>query len=83
MMRQYLDKDRKKLEKVVCNQCGRELKLKNGIVQEGVFSGDIRWGYFSEKDGEQHTFDLCEACYGRITGAFIIPAAVEDMTEFL
>lgn len=38
-MRQYLDQDKKTLEKVVCNRCGRELKLINGIVQEGVFQG--------------------------------------------
>lgn len=43
-MRQYLDLDKRTLEKVVCNQCGRELRLENGILQEGVFSGEARWG---------------------------------------
>lgn len=82
-MRQYLDHKKRTLEKVVCNQCGRELKLENGIVQEGVFQGEARWGYFSGKDGEKHLFDLCEACYERLAGGFLIPVTVEDETELL
>ena len=82
-MRQYLNGNRKYYKKIVCNQCGRELKLKNGIVQEGVFMGEARWGYFSEKDGERHSFDLCESCYGALAKGFVIPVTVEDETEFL
>lgn len=82
-MRQYLDHNKKTLEKVVCNQCGRELKLENGIVQEGIFQGEARWGYFSGKDGEKHFFDLCEECYDRLSGGFLIPVTVEDETELL
>ena len=82
-MRQYLDGNNKILQKIVCNQCGRELKLQNGVVQEGVFQGDIRWGYFSERDGERQSFDLCEACYAKLLEGFRIPAAVEEQTELL
>lgn len=80
-MRQYLDKNT--LKKVVCNQCGRELELENGIVQEGVYHGIARWGYFSGRDGETHSFDLCESCYERLTGGFQIPVTVEEQTELL
>lgn len=82
-MRQYMGTEEKILKKVVCNQCGRELKLENGIVQEGVFSGETHWGYFSERDGEKHQFDLCETCYERLTGGFLIPVTVEEETELL
>ena len=82
-MRQYLDLDKRTLEKVVCNQCGRELRLENGILQEGVFSGEARWGYFSGKDGEKHTFDLCETRYDQLLKSFRIPAAVEEETELI
>lgn len=82
-MRQYLDGNNKTLKKVVCNQCGRELKLQNGIVQEGVFQGDARWGYFSKRDGEHHSFDLCESCYEKLLESFLIPACVEEQTELL
>lgn len=80
-MRQYLDKST--LKKVVCNQCGRELKLEHGIVQEGVFYGEAHWGYFSGKDGKIHSFDLCESCYDRLTGGFSIPVTAEEQTELL
>lgn len=82
-MRQYLDENNKILKKIVCNQCGRELKLENGVVQEGAFRGEARWGYFSEKDGENHSFDLCEQCYDRLVSAFKIPAECEEQTELL
>lgn len=82
-MRQYQDADKKTLEKIVCNQCGRELKLENGIIQEGVFSGEAHWGYFSEKDGENHWFDLCESCYDRLLKSFLIPVTTEEDTELL
>lgn len=82
-MRQYLDPDQRTLEKIVCNQCGRELKLKNGIVQEGIFTGEARFGYFSGKDGEKHSFDLCEECYDRLVKGFLVPVTVEEETEFL
>jgi len=82
-MRRYLQQKKNTLEKVVCNQCGRELELKNGIVQEGVFKGEVHWGYFSRKDGENHSFDLCEDCYERLIHSFSIPVTMEEETEFL
>lgn len=82
-MRQYLDKNKKTLEKVVCNCCGREMKLINGILQEGAFRGEACWGYFSQKDGERHLFDLCEECYDRLAAEFAVPVTIEEMTELL
>lgn len=82
-MRQYLDENKKTLIKVVCNQCGRELKLSHGIVQEGVFQGVVHWGYFSEKDTQIHAFDLCERCYEKVTEGFQIPPDVEEQMELL
>ena len=40
-------KEQKELKKIVCNCCGKELTVKDGIVREGVFSADCSWGYFS------------------------------------
>ncbi len=82
-MRQCLDSDKTKIKKIVCNCCGQELTIKNGIVQEGVFEGKVQWGYFSEWDGEDHSFDLCTECYRKITGGFNIPVTVEERTELL
>lgn len=82
-MRQYTGRERKQLTKIVCNQCGRILKIQNGILQEGVFRGMADWGFFSEKDGEIHSFDLCEKCYDRLIFGFSIPVETEEQTELL
>ncbi len=74
-MRQYITdtKECKKINRIICNCCGKEISLENGFAREGVFSVDYEWGYFSEKDGENHSFDLCEACYDRMVQGFQIP----------
>lgn len=79
-MREY-QKNTNELLRAVCNCCGRELKVQNGILMEGICSVDTDWGYFSSKDLERHSFDLCEACYSRITGKFVIPPEVSENTE--
>lgn len=69
--------------KMWCNCCGKELIVENDIVKEGVFSADMCWGYFSKRDGECDSFDLCEECYENITGQFKLPVSVRDNTELL
>ena len=72
-----------KLEKVICNRCGREMKVVGGILQEGVFEASVLWGYFSDRDGERHSFALCEACYEKIIHTFQIPVQIEEQTELI
>ncbi len=80
-MRQYRyiqkTEEIKQIEKIICNQCGKEIPVVDGQAQEGVFSVDYTWGYFSEKDGERHSFELCEACYDAMLKGFHIPADIE------
>lgn len=75
-MRQYQKRETKEIKKIVCNKCGREISAENGMPREGVFSVDYTWGYFSEKDGEHHSFDLCESCYDEMLRGFLVPAEV-------
>lgn len=72
-----------KLIKVVCNQCGREIKIEKEIIKEGICSVETDWGYFSDKDGENHKFDLCEKCYDFLTRNFLIPVEISRRTELL
>lgn len=60
-----------------CNQCGREISVINGRPEKEVLCVEHTWGYFSEKDGENHRFDLCEECYDRLLKGFLIPAEIE------
>nr|WP_178631181.1 hypothetical protein [uncultured Mediterraneibacter sp.] len=77
-MRQYQKKETKEIKKIICNRCGREIQAENGQPTAGVFSVDYQWGYFSEKDGETHRFDLCESCYDEWIKEFLIPVTVEE-----
>ena len=52
----------RKVQKIFCNQCGRPMKIENGIVREGIFSAEVSFGYFSKKDCIRQEFDLCEEC---------------------
>lgn len=82
-MRIYSDKNKNELTAVVCNQCKKELKVENGIIKEGCFCVDIRFGYFSRKDGSRHSFDLCEECYDKLIKGFAVPVEEEEVTELI
>ena len=82
-MRKYRIGQERKLVQVVCNQCGRELKVEDGYLKEGCFEADTVFGYFSKKDGNHHRFDLCETCYDKMTAQFTVPVNVEEETELL
>ena len=72
-----------KIIQMTCNYCGNEMKTDKGIVVEGVCSVDCSWGYFSGKDGETHSFDICEKCYDNMVKQFKIPADIKENRELL
>lgn len=65
-------------EKVLCNCCGKEMKKRNGILQEDGLFVLKEWGYFSEKDLQIHRFNLCEKCYDQFVQKFVIPVEVSE-----
>lgn len=77
-MRRYTMKERRETETIFCNGCGKEIKIKDGVIREGLISVEKRWGYFSNKDNEVHRFDLCEECYDRMVSQFVIPVEKEN-----
>ena len=82
-MRRYEGDNNVKLMRVVCNQCKKELKVENGYLKEGCFRADVTFGYFSQKDGTKHRFDLCEECYDKLVAQFAIPVETGLSTELL
>ncbi len=83
-MREYTDnRKEEKLGKVICNRCGRNMRVENGCLKEGCFHGKAAFGYFSRKDGAIHSFDLCEDCYDRMTAEFVVPVEEGVETEML
>lgn len=80
-MRIYKDKEKRKLEKVLCNCCGRELVMTGEHVAEGVLHICKDWGFFSQKDLVCHEFDLCEPCYDKMIAGFLIPVEEKEVLE--
>lgn len=63
---------------VICNQCGKRLGIKQGMLMEGVLEVKQNFGYFSNKDGQSHAFDLCEACYDQLLNGFVVPVCINE-----
>ena len=82
-MRQYKMQEKKEVDKIVCNKCGKEILVENGVAEADMLSVQKRWGYFSNKDNDVHEFDLCEECYIEFLNSFIIEAEKTEGTEFL
>lgn len=82
-MRRYGEGQDKKLTEVVCNRCGRKLKVENGYLREECIAVDKTFGYFSRRDGVSVHFDLCEDCYDELTAQFAVPAEAGEETELL
>lgn len=82
-MREYLDENKTVLAAVVCNKCKKKLLVENGILKEGCFDVNAAFGYFSKKDGQLHSFDMCEDCYDDMISQFQIPVEGEDAKELL
>ena len=68
---------------IICNKCGRKIKMHNEVPVEDVFHAQKVWGYFSSKDGIRHSWDLCESCYEEMIRGFVIPPEETDATEFI
>ncbi|MDF2544736.1 MAG: hypothetical protein K0S47_4454 [Herbinix sp.] len=68
---------------ILCNVCGKNLKVENGILKEDAFEATKEWGYFSKRDMEIHHFNICEECYEKMIAGFQIPVEVEKKLEAL
>ena len=82
-MFRYEEGQGRRLVEVVCNRCGKKLKVKNGYLREECISVDKKFGYFSRKDGTAQHFDLCEDCFDELTAQFRLPPEKLTETELL
>ena len=48
-MRQYHMQETKEVTKIICNKCGKEIIVENGMTKEDTLSVQKRWGYFRKK----------------------------------
>ena len=82
-MQKYSEQGSRELIDIRCNCCGRPMRVERGIVKEGCLHIKVPFGFFTERDGQVHEFDLCESCYNKIIAGFEIPVAIEERTELL
>ncbi len=73
-MRMYetVTRNSEKVEKVLCNCCGKEIKKEQGYFSDHLHI-EKQWGYFSQKDGRKDDFDICESCYDKFVNSFVLP----------
>lgn len=62
-----------KVCKVKCNCCGKEITADKHGYTSDYLSVNKKWGYGSDFDNENHSFDICEECYKSIINKFKIP----------
>ncbi len=82
-MRKYANVQENELAEVRCNKCGRGMRVENGFLKEGCFHVEHCFGYFSTKDGMNHTWDLCEECYDKMVREFVITVEETEKNELL
>lgn len=68
---------------IICNKCGRKIAMHGEVPVEDVFRAQKVWGYFSEKDGVRHSWNMCEQCYGEMIGTFAVPPVESEETEMM
>lgn len=66
-----------------CNMCGKKVKSSQGILKEEMFEAKKEWGFFSSKDTEIHSFNICEKCYDDLIKTFKIPIKIGEKFEIL
>ncbi|WP_310601974.1 hypothetical protein [Anaerosporobacter sp.] len=72
-----------KNKEICCNACGKKIKVEHGILKEDVFNAEKEWGYFSQKDLQVHTFNICEKCYNKMVSNFVIPVEISSKREVM
>lgn len=70
-------------KQIYCNGCGKKIAEDAENLNVDFLHVEKIWGYFSDKDQERHSFDLCEACYDKMIRQFVREVAVTEETELL
>ncbi len=70
-------------KRIICNCCGKEIKVAGGIAMEDYLPIKKEWGYFSGKDGKLQECILCEVCWDTITSRFRVPVSATEITELV
>lgn len=73
----------RKNNQIYCNCCGRMISQDIQKTGEDFLQIDKTWGFFSGKDGERHSFALCEGCYDSMRKNFVLEVEIQEETELI
>jgi protein-arginine kinase activator protein McsA len=70
---------------IICNKCGKPIHKHifdngNHIEMDDCLSVKQAWGYFSNYDEEEHSFEMCQDCYEELKNSFVIPVKISHFT---
>lgn len=68
---------------IQCNICGIKHKIDKGILTKDFIEVRKEWGYFSKKDLEIHSFNICEECYDKMIKDFKLSVTIKNKKEIL
>ncbi len=70
-------------EKVICNCCGQLIVESNQLPKKEYVHIKKTWGYFSNKDGQVDTINICETCYDKWVATFVKKVNTKEATELV
>ena len=74
--------EKERTTSIVCNKCGMSFDCKDDFATNLIHNFNIKFGYGSEHDFEEWSFDLCEKCIDELTNSFKIKPARFDLGAF-
>jgi ribosomal-protein-alanine N-acetyltransferase len=68
--------------KIKCNCCGQSIPRSEAKEpKQDYLKIEKKWGYFSNKDLEKHTINVCEPCYDKWITSFKLPVQIDEIIE--
>lgn len=79
-----IDEEEKNLyNEIICNCCGKVIITKGQLPKKEYIRIKKTWGYFSNKDGQVHTMNICEDCYDKWVATFVKKIDKKEATELV
>ncbi|TCT13774.1 hypothetical protein EDC18_1088 [Natranaerovirga pectinivora] len=69
---------KKSKDRICCNMCGRVIAENREFPKVDFVEINKNWGYFSNKDNENHNIHICESCYDQWVKSFSILPSVKN-----
>ena len=55
-----------KTDCIICDACGKKIEKNKFNEFDDYYHIEKEWGYHSDKDGRNDSFDICSECYDKM-----------------